>query len=463
MLLIFIAYASGRVVSALPALAKPRSVADTNAYLRISRQPLLDVDFWGDKRPLVFPLLLKISDQDIRRASRFQLGFSILAWGCLALMVARFFRKPRLARSHPPHNPSIERLSPDLEEEQAKGGFQRFMADLTLQVPAFALILAFSLDRHIASWDFVMMSESLSISFLALFIALSLWTLDSWQTGRIILLCLAGVLFAFTRDTNAFLLLMVAGILSAAVLLRWTKPRALLLAAVFSLVFLLSSSNADIGERWVFPLGNLIGKRVLIDQPAVSFFEACGMPVSPALMQLSGKFANAEERLLFEGAELADFRSWLLSDGRSCYIRWLISDPISGFGKMFSEFDGLIAFREVEKFFARGYDPLMPVALGKFFYPEQFSLWIWIVCMLAALTAIWRRWWRLNTLWAAFIFLTLLVPPHAFLTWHGDAMAPERHALSVGVQLYLGFWILVLLAADGALSKLYSRSKEQDL
>ncbi len=260
MLALFLAYAAGRVISALPALGKPRSLADTTAYLRISGQPLLDIHFWGSTRPLVFPLLLKIADQNLRLTAALQLTISILAWGVLALMVARALRG---------------RL------------FRLF---------AFALLLAFSLDRHIAGWDFVMMTESLSVSFLALFIATGLWLLEGWQTGKAVACCAAGLLLAFTRDTNAWLLLMLGGLLALAVALRWTRPRALILASFFAFTFILNNANADLGGRWVFPLGNLIGKRVLPDAAAVRFFEGCGMPVTPALMGLQGKFSNAEDR-----------------------------------------------------------------------------------------------------------------------------------------------------------------------
>ena len=198
----------------------------------------------------------------------------------------------------------------------------------------------------------------------------------------------------------------------------------------------------------MFPLGNLIGKRVLPDPAAVRFFESCGMPVSPALIQLQGKFSNADDRAMYENPELAPFRSWLEEDGKPCYMHWLISDPIYHIVETFQEFDGLIAFSDVDKYFSRLYDPLMPVAVGRFFYPEGFSLWIWGLTTLVALSAIWQQRWRDNPLWAAFVILVLLVLPHIFLTWHGDAMAPERHALSVGVQLYLSFWILILLLVD---------------
>ncbi len=160
--------------------------------------------------------------------------------------------------------------------------------------------------------------------------------------------------------------------------------------------------------------------------------------------------------MMYENPELAPFRSWLEADGKRCYMRWLVAHPIQSSLQAFQQFDGLIAFSAVDKFFSRLYDPLMPVALGKFFYPESYSggslpgipLLIWGLTMLAALWAVWKRRWRENPLWAVFVILVILIPPHIFLTWHGDAMAPERHALSVGVQLYLSFWMGVLLVVD---------------
>jgi len=297
-----------------------------------------------------------------------------------------------------------------------------------------------------------MMTESLSVSFLALFIAIGIWCLEGWQISKVVLICLSGVALAFTRDTNAWLLLMLAGLLTFTVIMGWSRPRVLTLAAVFGIIFLISNANANLGGRWVFPLNNLIAKRVLTDHAAVAFFKSCGMPVSPKLMRVAGKFANAEERLLFEDPELNAFRLWLRADGKSCYIRWIISSIAMRIREMMAEFDRLISFSDVDKFFARRYDPLMPIVVGNFFYPERFSLWIWVVCACAAFVAIWRRLWVNNPLWFVFIGLAILTPPHLFLTWHGDAMAPERHSLSVGVQLYLGFWILVLLGLDWARS-----------
>lgn len=413
-IVIFLTYAIGRVASSLPALEQPRVLADTTAYLRISRQPIYDGKFWGESRPLVFPLLLKIAKQDISFAAVIQLGFSILAWEFLALMISHSLKLP---------------------------GLKLF---------AFGLILLFSLDRHIAGWDFVMMTESLSISFLVLFIALCVWLLQGWHAGKVAALLVTAFFLAFTRDTNAWLLLALSGLILLGIILRWVEVRALILPASFVFIFFISNANANLGQRWVFPLGNLIGRRVLPDSSAVEFFKSCGMPVSSALLRLSGGFANAEDRAMYNDPQLESFRNWLGSDGKSCYTRWLMSNPVRSAGETLKEFEGLIAFSGVDRFFPEKFDPLMPVRLGRFFYPERFALWIWGYSTLAALIVIWKRLWRENPLWAVFACLNLLVFPHLFLTWHGDAMAPERHTLSVGVQLYLSFWMLNILLIDYA-------------
>jgi len=75
-------------------------------------------------------------------------------------------------------------------------------------------------------------------------------------------------------------------------------------------------------------------------------------------------------------------------------------------------------------------------------------LWIFVAVTAVALIAILIRAWRDNPLWAAFILLVLPIFPHLFITWHGDAMAPARHALSVGLEFYLSAWLLFLLLMD---------------
>ena len=314
-----------------------------------------------------------------------------------------------------------------------------------LQVLAFCLILGFSLDRHISGWDSVMLTESLSVSSLALFIAACAWLLQGWHVAKVVAFFVTAFVLAFTRDTNAWMLLALSLLILLAIALRWAKVQALILAAGLACIFLLSNATATIGERWVFPLGNLITRRVLPNAAALQYFESCGMPVSPALMRLSGEFANSDSQAIFYGPDLDAFRYWLREHGKNCYVGWLIANPVLSATDTLHEAGGLIAFPTVDRFFSRQYDPVLPALVGQVFYPERFPLWIWGYTTLAALIVVWKRSWNDNALWALFACLTLLVFPHLILTWHGDAMAPDRHALSVGVQLYLAGLLLNIL------------------
>jgi len=414
LIVIFICYVLLRAIINLPALNKPRELADTTAYLRISNQPLLSADFWGSSRPLGFPLLLKIAHQNDQVTATLQLGFSILVWGLLAFAVAASLRP------------------------------------LWLQPLVFVLILALSLVRQLAGWDFVMMTESLSVSWFVLFLAVGVWLLHGWRIYKVILLCVIAFFLAFTRDTNAYLLLMLAGLILLAVLLRWMQPRSLILAAFFIFIFLLNNADASLGGRWIFPLINLIGRRVLPNQQAVKFFESCGMPVSPELMGLKGEFANGDDRAFYNDPALESFRTWLNEHGKTCYMRWLVTNPVDSISSSWNEFQNLIAFDNVDNgnYFSRAYDPVLPWRVERVLYPDQLILWIWGFVTAAALIAVFSRAWHWNPLWAAFILLCLPIFPHLFISWHGDAMAPQRHALSVGLELMLSFWMLIFLLLD---------------
>jgi hypothetical protein len=418
---LFLLYAFVRVSTNPAAIERPRETADTTAYLRISRWPVLNVEFWGSTRPFVFPLLLKVSKQDLPAAAEFQLGFSILAWGLFALAVSASLRT------------------------------------VWLKPFAFGLILALSLVRHIASWDFVMLTESLSISWFVLFLTMGIWLLNGWRTDKVIALIVTGFFLAFTRDTNSYLLLALAGLILLAVILLWLKPRALLIAASFALIFVLNNASANLGQRWVFPLNNLIGRRILPNPQVVDFFESCGMPVTAELMRLEGGYANADDRAFYNDPSLDGYRAWLRADGKTCYTRWLLSDPIHSVGESLAEFEGLIAFDKVDSFFSRRYEPVLPWRVERLLYPTHFTLWLFVALMFASVVIIWKRAWHGNRLWAAYLLLCVPILPHLFISWHGDAMAPERHALSVGLQLALSFWILVFLIADQIFRHIFNK------
>ena len=86
--LFLLVYASIRVANLSQAVQKVKVTADTPAYVRISKEPILAEKFLAGARPLVFPLFLKLVGNDVERVVWVQGIFSILSWSILAVSVA---------------------------------------------------------------------------------------------------------------------------------------------------------------------------------------------------------------------------------------------------------------------------------------------------------------------------------------------------------------------------------------
>lgn len=415
--LILTVYAAVRIVNLSQAVQKSKATADTPAYVRISKEPIFSEKFLSGARPLVFPLALKLLGGNAERVVWAQGIFSIVSWSVLAVSLG---------------------LSLQVSFMQFAG---------------FGLALLLSLYRYVSGWDSVLLTESLSLSLMALFLAGWLWIARGWSWQKAGLLLLTAFLWAFCRDTNAWVLLMIAVFLVLLVSLRFAATNYLLLSFGFVVIFLLSNLSADIGERWVFPFQNVVGRRILPNALAVDYFVECGMPVSPALLQLTGEFANGVDRAFYEDPALAEYRQWAYGSGKSCYMKWLLSSPLESIRAPLREFDTLISLENIQPFlFSKSFSPILPSRLEALLYPRQGLLILFAVTWGIILVGIWRRVWVHRSAWWVAIGMSILVFPHYFITWHGDIMGIYRHVVGVSIQFYLAFWLLAMFSLDTVLS-----------
>ncbi len=246
---------------------------------------------------------------------------------------------------------------------------------------------------------------------------------------------------------------MIAVSLLALVVVRLIDKKYLLLSTAFMILFFLSNLSADSGGRWIFPFQNVLGRRILPDAQAVAFFASCGMPVSSELTQLSGEFASGLDRAFYNDPALENYRAWLQQAGKSCYIKWLLSDSLESIKHPIAEFNTLMSLENIQSFlFSRRFSPILPARLEAMLYPRQRP---WIVFLAACgvlFVAIFTRAWTHNKTWWVAILMVILVFPHYFIVWHGDVMGIFRHVVSASIQFYLGLWTLALLIADWVLS-----------
>lgn len=428
LIIVFALYSAIRIINLATAVERVKSTADTPAYLRISQESVLSRDFLAGSRPFVFPGLLKLFGQNEKNVVWAQGLFSVMSWSILAVSVSASVRT--------------------------------YIA----KAAAIGLLLLFSLYRYILGWDSVLLTESLSLSLLALFISGWLWLLLRWRWHKAILLMGIALVWAFCRDTNAWVLLMIA----AALLFLWAVAVAdkkyLVLSAAFGLMFLLSNLSADLGGRWVFPFQNVLGRRLLPDAGAVDFMAGCGMPVSPALMRLSGEFANGQDRAFYNDPGLEGYRLWLSESAKSCYMKWLLSDPVRSVVQPLGDFNTFLGVQDLQSFlFSRRFSPVLPGRVEDLLIVQQQALLVFLLATAMAVIAVRARAWLKNKAWWVAIFMTLLVLPHFFIIWHGDTLGIERHAVPAGIQLYLGMWIMVLLVLDRFVELLHTRQAVPDL
>ena len=422
--LLFVIYANVRWGNEASAFEKAKETADTPAYVRISGEALLSKRFWANARPPMFPLLLKAYAADKIKVASFQTAFSIFTWGTLALAV----------------------------EYSLKEFLRPF---------ALGLILALSLERHIAGWDLAVLTETLSVSLMALFLAIWLWLLKGWSWGKVLILSLIAFLWAFTRDTNGWILLMVSGLIVVGVMFFGARKRYLLVALVFVILFALSNFSASEGNRWVFPFQNVLAARILPDHDALLFFTDCGMPVTPELLSLAGGYADSNERAFYVDPVLQPYRAWLHVSGRSCYMRWLLSRPWISLREPWPDLEWLLAFENVTFFFPQRYKPILPWYAERVLYPQDMVMWIWLLTTVVVLVAIWKKTWKVNPAWLLPIGLCTLIYPQLFIVWHADMHGTHRHALTASLHFVLSFWLLGLLMAERIL--VFTQTKIQRL
>lgn len=281
----FLIYSGLRIANTIRSLDVLRRISDTDGYLRIARGDIFDLKFYTDDRPPGFPFLFKVARGDEMNAALLQTVISIFSWVALALILTRQF--------HPP-------------------GLKYF---------SFFLVLLISLGHYVMIWDTVILTESLSLSLLVLILAGWLWLLESWHWRKALLLVLVSMVWAFTRDTNFWLLLFIAGVTA----LNGVRGKRYWLGIAFTLliIFVLASVASERGRRWVFPFQNVLTARILPDPAAVDFFSNCGMPVTENLMALSGGNASSKDRAFYNDPALDGYRSWQDSSGKSCYLKWL--------------------------------------------------------------------------------------------------------------------------------------------
>jgi hypothetical protein len=360
---------------------------DSEIYRSLAGLSLWDPDFYAGRYPWATPLLWKLLPGDHLPAIG-QLLLSTIAWAVLATTTARLVRT----------------------------GWLRWVAVVA--------VLGFSLVVQVTLWDGMLLSESLSMSLLAL--VLSAWlALARHVTWRSAIAVLAlTLLWSFTRDSNAY-----AAVLTVPVIAVWLvgssrrRVPAVVLAGTCA-IFAASFALADRAERHALSLHHVLTLRLLEERPdAQAHFDRHGMP-------LPGNLAYFE---------------WLGEDGDRVYLQYLLSHPGYTLSAPFRDTTTWLAPENFRIGIARS---VLPSPVEQLLYPRgAFQLWFWFVLVGLAAVLVALRLGAPRT-WVVPVAAGALAIPHGMIVWLGDAADVDRHAVQVAVEVRLALLLLAVLVAD---------------
>jgi hypothetical protein len=404
-----------------------RSFGDTGDYFHDAGLPIFSREFWTDARPPVTALVWKVVDSDPERIFQIQLYLSILSWAILAYAAALI------------------------------------IGSNILKPFVFAMVLGFSLSRDIFMWDPFLGSESVGLSLTALFLAAALWLMFEWRTYKAVLLIFIALLMVLTRDTYAYLLLMIAIINIPVFWFSTHRIHALAMSFSFLVIFALSSQLAEAGLRPYRAVLMNTALRIYPSDIYTEYFRQHGMPVDDRLVEMSrniepGKKFAVNIALTFDEDQAA-YRQWALEHGSSAYVRFLWFFKADTFQKVFTETAGPSFFPDVYYYTATGYRPIITDArMAEVLYPTRFGLVFFFAAnMIAAFLAA-IAWREQKPLWYIPLLMILLCYPQAVLVWAADVNDIARHSISHNVLLRLGLWMLIFLALDFVLEHMTARS-----
>ena len=379
-------------------------VTDTASYEQVARLSIFSTGFWAGQRGFTVPLFYKLVTGSEARIVA-QLVISTIAWLLLAAVVARSVRT-------------------------------RWLGPV-----AFAVILGFGATTEVVLWDTLLLSESLTFALTALLVAAWIMLVQHPRTGWAAAVLVLSLLWAFARDTNAEVLLVVGVLVALTAVRPAHRPLKLVLAVGCCAIFALDYGSSEAGTRWLQPLRDVVAHRIVTHDSPRTYFESHGMPAQVTLAQ----------------------DDWIRRHGRSTYLGFLLSHP--GYA-LFAPFHGhqltpasssrsvasllepeILTYNDnaTKRFF-----PLPRAAEDVLFLRgvPAVAAWIGLTLAFAIVAAVLAGVTAVELVPLAILLTTY---PHYLFAWHLSGLEVDRHAFGAALMLRLSLFLLAAYSLDALL------------
>jgi hypothetical protein len=386
---------------------------DTTSYLAVARHPFPSVALLAGARAPVVPLLWKLTGTRTSFALT-QTVIAILAWSLLAATVAWCFRSPWRS------------------------------------LLAVVGVLAFASTWQVIEWDWSVLSESISLSAVAVMFAASLWLVRRVTLPRAAVLVAACLVYASARDQGIWvvgIVAMIALVVAVARLIA-ASPRQASRTALLGLALLTVATVTEIGavsaHRNVINVEEVFYIRVFPFPQRVAWFAARGMPQSAALDSLAATTepTPGEAKIVAPDLRHRQWHAlsvWFSHRSQLLYAEYLLTHPGYDLTAPFSSPElsyndpvGILAF------YAGPQTPL-PV-LSTIMFPPFDA--VEVIAFLTEVLILTRRLWRIAEI-RVMIVMGIVGLLAALIAWHGDGEEIARHTIEGNVEARLAVLLLL--------------------
>lgn len=279
-------------------------------------------------------------------------------------------------------------------------------------------------STYVVGWYTAILSESISVSLLALLVALvARWQRTGWGVWGIAVVV---SLSAWTRSTSAYVVLAIGAV---GIVYGVFRSRSMLaqssLAAVMGLAATVVSGR---GVLWQQPFLHSMSERILLDPGLTAWFVHHGMPLSESLRRLAGPYTVRTDAAYRQSPALAAFRHWMDRSGKADYAWFLLTHPLWILEGAFGRHEELGT--TLMNYYATSVRrPWLPSGIRDLLLNHrQDSLLVVGLADIVALAyaGIRRSWTRTTWIWIALIGVGLAM---LALDWAGDSWEVGRHSV----------------------------------
>ncbi len=390
----------------------PSFFPDSASFLKVAQIGPFSPEFWFTERPVGLPLVYWITGFDVRWLAVVQsLGYAMAATVVCATIL-------RLVRS------------------RIVGWIASILVGAVVVQPRFAL------------WCVEALSESLGLTTSMIAIASWLRVAPTPSRRRVGVATTATIVWLLVRDSHGLPVLVIVAVMFV-VGWRCRNPEmrrtTLVCAAALVATFAYVAISQGVSERNQYPLMNNVGLRILPDPDMTEAFADKGMPVSPTLLDRTGRNTWDDGEIFLVSPELAGFRDWVRGSGQFDQLTSLVTDAGFWIDVAGRELPGALRydFDDYDRF---DVGDRLPARFAWFSGIDSISTFWWFVVLAVAGVVVIAKRNRLLALILGTGLVASLVELYASIAT--DAVEVQRHTIGPMLRLNLLCVITVLLAID---------------